>query len=256
MNLRMTIHRNDIVIFFAMTVLIWASGNRIVSAQVPESCQQLIVTTASSWDTHRANLQCWERTNSRSRWTLVKELSWPVLLGRNGMAWGRGPFIPSNDSIPWKIEKDGKAPAGIFTIGKLYGYASRPPSGAAWPYHQVGEWDAWLDDPKLPLYNQHVRVDPANVPPWFKSQRMRLGDNAYRWLLEIQHNTFPIKPGFGSAIFFHVRRGPDKPTAGCTTMTLENLEKMIAWLKHDKSPAYVLLPESEYHRVRESWGLP
>ena len=47
--------------------------------------------------------------------------------------------------------------------------------GAAWNYLQVGQWDAWIDDPRLPHYNHHVRVDPKDVPPWFESQRMRLG---------------------------------------------------------------------------------
>ena len=56
---------------------------------------------------------------------------------------------------------------------------------------------------------------------------MRLGDHAYRWLIEIKHNSDPPKPGYGRAIFFHVRRGPERRTTGCTVMTLENLENTL-----------------------------
>lgn len=211
---------------------------------------------APEWTSTKATLQCWERNSAGGTWEPAFKSAWPVNLGRKGMAWGRGVFSPGNPAIAWKVEKDGKAPAGIFELGGLHGSASRPPQGAVWPYLQVGPYDAWIDDPNLPQYNQHVRVDPKDVPPWFESQRMRLGDNAYRWLLEIRHNTNPAAPGYGSAIFFHVRRGVDKPSAGCTTMALENLEAMIRWLRPEKKPHYVLLPKAEYERVRKAWGLP
>lgn len=180
----------------------------------------------------------------------------PVLLGRNGMAWGRGVFQPPNNGVPAKVERDGKAPAGVFRLGRLYGYAARPPEGTRWPYVQVGQYDAWVDDPRNPYYNQHVRVKPGNIPPWFEKQRMRLGDSAYKWMIAIDHNTGPAAPGYGSAIFFHVRRGPKTPTAGCTSMAEENLVRVIRWLRPEASPHYVLLPEADYHALRQTWGLP
>jgi L,D-peptidoglycan transpeptidase YkuD (ErfK/YbiS/YcfS/YnhG family) len=63
-------------------------------------------------------------------------------------------------------------------------------------------------------------------------------------------------PGGGSAIFFHVRRGPDKPSAGCTTMAVEPLEWMIRWLRPEDSPHYVLLPRADYMALRLKWRLP
>ena len=227
-----------------------------VLSQVPTQTRQLIVAISADWSSPKATLQCWQRDSSGAAWQPAFTNAWPVNLGRNGSAWGRGIASPSNPKIPWKMEKDGKAPAGIFELGALHGYASRPPQGATWPYMQVGAWDAWIDDPRLPHYNEHVRVDPKNVPPWFESQRMRLGDAAYKWLLEIRHNTKPATPGYGSAIFFHVRRGVEKPSAGCTTMAVENLEAMIRWLKPEKKPCYVLLPREEYERMKQAWGLP
>ena len=155
-----------------------------------------------------------------------------------------------------KVERDWKAPAGVFRLGLLFGYADAAPKSAQWPYLKVGAYDAWIDDSTSPLYNQHVRVDPNNVPPWFEKARMRLGDSAYKWMLAIQHNTSPAEPGYGSAIFFHVRRGPTKPSAGCTTMALEDLEAMIRWLNPKASPHYVLLPKADYAALKAAWNLP
>ena len=227
-----------------------------LSAQVPTSARQLIVSIAPDWDSRRAILQCFERSEPNEPWHPAFRHSWDVLLGAKGLAWGRGVFTPTNSKVPNKIEHDGRAPAGVFELGRLYGYAANPPAGSTWPYVQVGPSDAWIDDPRLPHYNQFVHLDPNNLPPWFESQKMRLGDSAYKWLLEIRHNCNPATPGYGSAIFFHVRRGPDTPTAGCTTMAVENLEMMAHWLKMERFPYYVLLPRSEYEKNRERWRLP
>ncbi len=85
---------------------------------------------------------------------------------------------------------------------------------------------------------------------------MRHNDFAYRWLVEIRHNSDPPEPGAGSAIFFHIRRGVDRPTAGCTTMAESDLVKMIRWLRAAKNPHYALLPKTEYLAKWQAWGLP
>ena len=254
----MTSQCNYIVKGYPLVVVMWIllTGYSLTFSQVPDETRQLIVVTAPDWASHNATAQCWERETARNPWKPAFKAPWPVLLGRNGLAWGRGIFKTPDSDQPSKQEKDGKAPAGIFQLGPVHGYAASPPQGTAWPYHQVGPYDAWIDDPKLPHYNEHVRVSPRNIPPWFDSQKMRLGDNAYKWLLEIRHNTSPAIAGFGSAIFFHVRRGPDRPTAGCTSMAVENLEALIRWLKPDAKPCYVLLPEAEYGKLKSAWRLP
>ncbi len=226
------------------------------SAQIGNSVRQVIVAQAPGWNSNTATLQAYQRASANSPWQPVFAQPVPILLGRAGLAWGRGVFTPPRNGIPMKVEKDWRAPAGVFQLGSLFGYAARPPSGAKWPYIQVGPWDAYVDDSNNPYYNQHVRVDPRRVPPWFEKQRMRLGDAAYKWMLEIRHNQGPAAPGYGSAIFFHVRRGPTKPSAGCSTMAVENLEKLIRWLDPQASPHYVLLPKADYAALRGPWRLP
>jgi len=225
-------------------------------AQLGAEVRQVIVAQPGTWNSNTATLQCYQRPSARAPWQPVFPQGIPVLLGRSGLAWGRGPFVPPQNGVPLKVEKDWRAPAGVFQLGLLFGYAGAAPAGTRWPYHQVGPWDAYIDDPQNPSYNRHVRVDPRNVPPWFEKQKMRLGDAAYKWMLEIRHNQNPAAPGYGSAIFFHVRRGPTKPSAGCTTMAVENLEAMIRWLDPRASPYYVLLPKADYAALRAAWRLP
>ena len=222
------------------------------SAGELDSAKQLIVSIAPTWDSNTGRLQCFER--SGSGWKPVT-VAWPVLYGKTGLAWGRG-VLGENEPGLKKTERDKRAPAGVFRLGTIYTYDSALPAGASYPFHTVTTADAWIDDPTLPHYNQHVTIDPQNPPPWFAKQKMRHGDFAYRWLVEIRHNSDPPEPGAGSAIFFHLRRGVDRPTAGCTTMAEENLVKLIRYLRSDARPVYALLPRSEYEAKWKAWGLP
>jgi L,D-peptidoglycan transpeptidase YkuD (ErfK/YbiS/YcfS/YnhG family) len=85
---------------------------------------------------------------------------------------------------------------------------------------------------------------------------MRLRDFAYHWLVEIRHNSDPPVPGKGSAIFFHIRRGPAKPSAGCTTMAESDLITLIRWLRANANPRYVLMPAAEYEQRKAALKLP
>lgn len=179
----------------------------------------------------------------------------PVLFGKNGLAWGSG-IAGQDEQGLHKRERDGRAPAGIFRIGEIYTYDSALPAGADYPFHQVSEADIWSDDPRSPDYNRHVVIDPRNPPTNYSHEKMRPGDFAYRWLIEIRHNSDPPIPGDGSAIFFHIRRGVDRPTTGCTTMAEGELVGMIKWLRAAKQPCYVVLPANEYSAKWQKWNLP
>lgn len=213
----------------------------------------MIVTIADGWDSATGRLLCFDRT--KSGWKSAFDQPIPVLLGRDGLAWGRG-LRGQSEEGRHKREGDRRAPAGVFTIGKIYTYDAKLPAGANYPFRTLTEWDAWVDDPNLAQYNRHVVVDPDQVPAWFEKQKMRHGDFAYRWLIEVRHNADPPKPGAGSAIFIHTRRGPARKTAGCTTMSSSDLIRVMRWLRADRQPQYTLLPKAEYRARQKAWGLP
>lgn len=223
------------------------------AAGVPDDCTQLIVGVAPDWNATRGRAQLFERARSGT-WSPVGP-AFPVLFGKNGLAWGRG-VAGQDESGLHKKEKDGRAPAGIFQIGQIYTYDAELPSGADYPFHQVSEADIWSDDPRSPNYNRHVVIDPRNPPDNYSHEKMRPGDFAYHWLIEIRHNSDPPIPGEGSAIFFHIRRGENRPTAGCTTMAESDLVRVIKWLRVASHPCFVLLPSAVYEKKAESWRLP
>jgi len=223
------------------------------AAGVPEDCRQLIIATAPDANSMHGRLQLFERDGAG--WHPAAR-PWPVLFGKNGVAWGSG-VAGQNEAGVRKHERDGRAPAGIFRIGKIYTYDAQLPPGSDYPFHQVTSADAWVDDASSADYNRFVTIpDTSDPPPWFEKQKMRHNDFAYRWLVEIRHNSDPPQPGDGSAIFFHIRRGENRPTAGCTTMADENLVRLIKWLRAPSHPCYVLLTEDDYRKKAGDWRLP
>ena len=234
----------------AVSLLAFLPSVRALEPDVHE----LIVGIAPGWDSMQGKLQCFRRT-AGGPWQAVSEPV-PVLFGKNGLAWGRGVEGTDEQGLH-KKEHDGRAPAGVFKVGTIYTYDPALPGGANYPFHTINDSDAWVDNPQSPDYNKHVSIpDVNNPPPWFEKQKMRQGDFAYHWLVEIRHNADPPVAGDGSAIFFHIRRGETRPTSGCTTMAEPQLVKLIRFLRADDRPEYTLLPWSEYQKKWQQWGLP
>jgi len=220
---------------------------------VPDDCTQLILGIASDWNSMRGTLQLFERSHGGA-WT-ASTAPVPVLFGKNGLAWGIG-LAGQNEPGLRKKERDGRAPAGVFEIGEVFGYDAHLPADADYPYHQVTEADIWSDDSRSPNYNRHIVIDPKNPPDNYTHEKMRSGDFAYHWLVEIRHNSDPPVPGAGSAIFFHIRRGVNRATTGCTTMAEADLVHLIKWLGAGRHPCYALLPVAEYEKRWKAWKLP
>jgi L,D-peptidoglycan transpeptidase YkuD (ErfK/YbiS/YcfS/YnhG family) len=228
-------------------------ASSVYAAGVPDDCTQLLLGVAPDWNSMKGELRLYERAHGGA-WRQNGEAI-AVLFGKNGLAWGTGLAGQDEDGLR-KKERDGRAPAGVFRLGKVYTYDAQLPPGSDYPFHQVSEADVWSDDPRSPNYNRHIVIDPKNPPDNYTHERMRSGDFAYRWLIEVRHNSDPPVPGAGSAIFFHIRRGVSRPTAGCTTMAEENLVRVISWLRSASRPCYALLPQAEYAKKWQSWKLP
>jgi L,D-peptidoglycan transpeptidase YkuD (ErfK/YbiS/YcfS/YnhG family) len=228
-------------------------GVNVFADGVPEDCMQLILGIAPTWNSMRGELRLFERSHGGD-WKLVAG-PFPALFGKDGVAWGRGLAGQDQPGLQ-KKERDGRAPAGIFEVGQVFGYDAHLPGGANYPYHQVTDADVWSDDPRSPNYNRHILIDPKDPPDNYTHEKMRSGDFAYQWLIEIRHNSDPPLPGAGSAIFFHTRRGVNRPTTGCTTMARHDLVKLITWLRAGRHPCYALLPAAEYDGKWRVWNLP
>jgi hypothetical protein len=223
-------------------------------APLAGDARQMIVCLAPKSSSFEGTLQLFNR-DAAGHWQ-PDGAPWPVLFARGGLAWGRGLNAPQ--AGPQKLSDDHRNPAGLFRIGFALGYAPGLPAGArGWPYHQVTDRDAWIDDPALPGYNHLYTLPPGTPPPpWWEKERLHLGDHAYQWMLLIEHNYDQPVANAGTDIFFHVRRGEHYRTAGCTTMSLDDLERLIKWLRPGSNAMLAELSVADYARVWKAWGLP
>ena len=220
--------------------------------------RQLIVVITDDWNSSQATLRRYSRANIRMPW---KETGEPiaVIVGKNGLAWGKGairvdaPAAPPTD--PVKKEGDGRAPAGVFYLSKVFGYAAQEQPGWKMPYVSLTSSVECVDDTASKFYNQIV--DRSTVAPdWNSSEHMLRPDDLYRWGVLVEHNSPPAQAGAGSCIFMHIWRGPGQPTVGCTAMPQADLESLIAWLDPARRPMLVQLPIGQYKKLREGWRWP
>jgi len=237
--------------FFAIFLAI---SGVLTAFELPQDSRQCLVGVAEDWDSSAVTLRLFEK--SGPVWQQVGG-EWKGRLGKKGLVWGVG-LHPVPEGATVKQEGDWRTPAGVFKIGGAWGYAADVPRHANMPYGRITSRDLWVEDPSSPLYNQHVRLEGEPSTAWEKKQQMKQDDPAHSLKLFIAHNAPPrIEPGAGSSIFFHIwREGGSKPTAGCTTMSEPNLRNLIAAINPSKNPLYVLLPATEYERVRREWKLP
>lgn len=221
---------------------------------IPPASTQLLLCIAADWDSPAGELQCFTR-NAGGNWQPAFA-PLPVMLGRSGLAWGRGlhPLMAGTA----KQEGDGRAPAGVFAITALFGYppADAPlPRAARLPYHPARPGLKCVDDPASGHYN--CIVDAAGVPgDWASCEDMLRDDRRYELGAVVAHNMNPPVPGAGSCIFLHVWETPETPTSGCTAMALAPMQEIARWLDAARAPVLVQLPESEYARHQQAWGLP
>jgi len=199
-------------------------------------------------------LRTWQRDGDR--WQPVGT-AWTGVIGAAGAAWGRGVHgdgVPDNIAGPIKREGDRKSPAGVFELAAAYGYAAAPPRGTSLPYTAVDASWQCVDDPTSSAYARVI--DRRTVTPdWRSAEDMRRDDALYTWVIDVAHN--PTRAaGAGSCIFLHVWSGPDSTTVGCTAMPEPDLARVLAWLRPDAHPLFVLLPRAAYVQLAPAWGLP
>lgn len=234
-----------------LLLILCAGGHVFGQPELPPDCRQLVVVTSASWDTQEATLCCLEKTPSGWRPALA---AWPVIIGKNGLGWGRG--LHAAGVGPVKKEGDRKAPAGLFTLEKrLYGYAEKAPMATKLAYLQTSKDWLWIDDPASGHYNRMVQKSITDCD-WNSFEEMRRDDDLYKWMLVVEHNARPIVPGCGSCISIHLWHSPQTPTAGCTAMSEENLLRLIAWLDPRLNPLLLQLPQAVYDKWRGTLLLP
>ena len=244
-----------------LTSLVVSSLFSLAHAKEPPAFShstEIIVVTTAAWSSPQGTLRRYERERPGNPWKLVGEPI-TVVVGKSGLGWGRGLLAPSAlpATDPEKKEGDGKAPAGVFALSKVFGYAASEQPGWKMPYMSLTPSIECVDDENSKFYNK--LVDTSTITSdWgnHENEKMRRSDELYRWGVLVDHNADNPNPGGGSCIFMHIWRGPGQPTVGCTAMAEPDLESVLAWLDPSRKPLLVQLPAAEYQKLHHRWNLP
>ncbi|MBD8897597.1 hypothetical protein [Rhodanobacter sp. DHG33] len=246
--------------FVALLIAGLAFAGHAIAATDPadawSSADQMVLVTVPDWNTIEGTLRTYQR-NHGGAWHEVGAAK-PVVIGQSGSAWGLG-LSPAQQGGPQKHEGDGRSPAGVFRIGSTFGYAAHVDTSM--PYLALTATDYCMDVSGTPLYNRiadTAKVGEAALKGSSEPMRRDLhmhGDQAYRIGFVIEHNPDGVARG-GSCIFAHLWSSPTTGTTGCTAMTPDTMQRLLAWLKPQAHPVFVLLPQDEYARLRHAWQLP
>jgi zinc D-Ala-D-Ala dipeptidase len=248
-------HRSGLELALTILVVVGCQQTtRIVPRVLIGDSEQLVVVTTPNWSSTTGTLQRFARATTGSQWRALDHPV-PVVVGRTGIAWGVG-FDDASTEGPHKHEGDGKAPAGIFPLDTVFGFA--PPDSmqsVRLPYVQLVPTTDCVDDTASLHYN--TVVDRATAPrvDWNSAEHMREVAQ-YKIGVIVGYNASPPVKGRGSCIFLHIWAGPDSHTAGCTAFDEVKVGEAMRWLDPGKRPLLVQLTAEEYEKLRARWGLP
>ncbi len=239
-------------------------------ANIPERHEQMVVVTTPSKGSTTGYLRVYNR-NGEQGWVDSGDRI-PINVGRNGLNWSvaDGDLLQNSDIRDTrKREGDGTGPIGLFTIegafglkskngiaDQLNGYGANP--GDILPYRQIvpgsqwvstrGNYNRWIDGGSHSVKEDLHKIARAGLYEY----GLVLGYNGADMFDGQSSTGYPIKQAEykgGSAIFAHVERGPGRPTAGCTSMSRENMIRLIATLERSKNPLWLQIPESELGKL-------
>ena len=194
-----------------------AVAPRPISINAPGN-QAIVVRTHDYGDT-TATFTAYTRTTSGWKATYGP---WPAFVGRKGIA-------PPGE----KREGDGRTPSG--TYGFDFAFGIDPDPGVKLPYRVItGHNIVWVEDPNSPNYNRWVDANTEDIG----NQSDDMYKEPYRYGAVIAYNTKERTPGLGSAIFLHITTG--RPTAGCVSLPVDRLLKVLRWLDPSQTPAIVI----------------
>jgi len=242
--------------FFILLFSAFYIPQTIGDSPIPGNTRQIILVLTNSISSTKGYLYRFERESRNADWKQSAEKI-PIVLGRNGMAWGRGLHEIDSSILDVKTEGDGKSPAGVFTLTYAFGYApASEMKGLKIPYMEITAMRECIDDVKSEYYNQLVNNNEVETIDWQSSEKMYFADIYYEQGVVVDQNINPIEKGAGSCIFLHNWAAPDETSAGCTEMEPVKMKEIINWLDYSAHPILIQLTQQLYEIYKQTWGLP
>lgn len=231
-----------------------SSGTNDIS--IPKNCGQLIIVLTPSYDSIDGKLYRFAKDDIKnSEWTKISNPI-NVVVGRNGLAWGRGLHNDFPTDKPVKKEGDKCSPAGIFNLTYAIGLVSQEEMlNLKIPYYQLTESVYCIDDRNSLYYNEIVKIDTIKTIDWQSSVQLSKFKKQFKYGIFVNHN-YPSKlKGAGSCIYLHIWKNQSKGTVGCTAMSEANMEEILQWIDSTKNPILIQLPKEEFYKYKKQWAL-
>lgn len=215
---------------------------------------QLLVVQTPGPDAVAGTLAAYDWNPKTKRWVPCGK-SFPIVVGKAGLAWGVGLHEAEFQTGTPKREGDGRSPAGLFGLGPAFGYGPKP-ANVRLGYLRADSLLVCVDDPASRYYNQLLRTDTVGTRDWTSAERMRLNSDAYRYGIVVAYNFQKPQPGRGSCIFVHLWGGPSEGTLGCTAMPETRLHDLLGWLDPARHPLLLQVTRADYRRLKTRYELP
>jgi len=200
------------------------------------SSQQIVLVVADDMNSSQAKMECYEASQKAFK-------TMHVNLGKNGLGWGvESEQFTKNPDDALKYEGDKKAPAGIFRLSNIFGYAQK--SNYNVPYLYTAKNLICVDDTHSNFYNQIIMAHGDEK----SFEYMKRDDTQYKLGIVVDYNKKAFK-GRGSCIFMHIERAPNSATVGCTSMSEKNIQNIANWLDKRKKPILIQIPKKSAKEV-------
>jgi L,D-peptidoglycan transpeptidase YkuD (ErfK/YbiS/YcfS/YnhG family) len=217
-----------------------ASGTFAQTCPAPmRNASHLVLVTVPELSSSTGQLRLFERPRVEADWRLVRSAE-PVMVGRKGVAWSRAFRDLASDGEPLKVEGDDRSPAGIYWLGRPFGFAASSLAN----YLQIDSDSVCVEDPASSAYNKLTSRRVAGLAASKESMR---ATPLYRRGLVVNYPTDAANRA-GSCIFLHVWKRPGKGTAGCVTMPESRVAALQAFANR-RATVIAILPESVLGRL-------
>jgi L,D-peptidoglycan transpeptidase YkuD (ErfK/YbiS/YcfS/YnhG family) len=121
-----------------------------------------------------------------------------------------------------KKEGDYSTPKGIFSLGKIYFREDRLQKiKSPLKIRKIKKNMGWCNDSKDISYNKEINLNSKK-----KGEKLFRKDNKYDAFIIINHNSNPVIPDKGSAIFLHLTKNY-APTMGCIAIKKDDFFKLL-----------------------------
>jgi L,D-peptidoglycan transpeptidase YkuD (ErfK/YbiS/YcfS/YnhG family) len=194
---------------------------------------RLVLVETPTFTSSSATITTYERKSPTEDWLKVGEPA-RAKVGRAGVGWGHPYMDLARPGEPIKREGDKRAPAGVFSLSRPFGFGS----SNLFNYMQLEKGQHFcVDDTASDHYSRIVSSKMAG--PETSGERMWAID-LYRKGILVDYPTSRTAKA-GSCIFVHVWSSPDKPTVGCVAASEPTVKRLQKWVSDPDAKAVIAI---------------